>query len=109
MPPLSRRPRPALNQFAEDRLNLDVGVAGDAGWISACAKLCVGGCVDLYLSIGKSRRSGTHECIAISRCAADPHLQRSLTRANLIRDRCEIQRVAATAITARRRHRAKNT
>src|SRR5260370_40645181 len=84
-----------LNQFAEDSLDLDIRVAGDAAGIGACAKFRIGSCVDLYLSIGESRRSGTNEGIGVSRRPAHPYLHRILAGTDLIRYRGEVECAAA--------------
>src|SRR5260370_17803336 len=97
-----------LNQFAEDSLDLDIRVAGDAAGIGACAKFRIGSCVDLYLSVGESRRSGTNEGIGVSRRAAHPYLHRSLAGADLIRYRGEVERVAAGRVAPGRRQRAED-
>src|SRR5690348_10006871 len=96
---------PALNQFAEDGLELDVGVAGDARRIGARGKLGVGSGIDLDLPVRRSRRGSAHESVTVSRRAADPYLRGRLAGTDLTGDGGEIERVAAARVVAGGSHR----
>src|SRR5579872_2234548 len=99
---------PRLNQFAERRFDLNVGVAGDARGIGARGQFGIGGGVDLYLAVRQRRRTGANEGVSVSRRAAHPHLHRRLARADLAGDGREIQRVSARAVASRWRQRAED-